>query len=300
MKYDAIIVGGSFAGLSAAMQLARGRREVCIIDAGRPRNRFADHSHGFFGQDGVPPLEMIAQAKAKVLAYPTVHFIQGEVVTAQKNESHFTVTVASGEKIEGSKLVLASGVSDTLPELPGLQERWGKTVIHCPYCHGYEYAGASLGVLNAMPMSSHQALLVPDWGPTTFFLNGKEMSDADTLRKLDLRNVKIEPAAIVGLEGDAPKLTGVRLVDGRVIRIAALFVAPRTQISPLADQLGCVIEEGPMGPSIKVDEQKMTSVPGVFAAGDTARAMHNATFASADGVMVGSAVHRSLIFDPLA
>ncbi|HEU4521431.1 MAG TPA: NAD(P)/FAD-dependent oxidoreductase, partial [Thermoanaerobaculia bacterium] len=138
MRHDVIIIGGSFAGLSAAMYIARGRRSVCVIDTGAPRNRFAQHSHGFFGQDGSEPGAMLVTARTQVAAYPTVSFIDGKAVKAERTAHGFSVTLATGETLESTKVVLAYGVSDELPSIPGLAERWGKSVLHCPYCHGFE------------------------------------------------------------------------------------------------------------------------------------------------------------------
>ncbi len=298
---DVIIVGGSFAGLSAAMQLARGNRSVCVIDNGRPRNRFADASHGFFGQDGMAPHDMIGNARDKVAAYPSVRFVQATASSARARGGGFDITLSNGEALAARKLVLAFGIADTLPDIPGLKERWGKTAIHCPYCHGYEFLGRPLGVLSTMPASLHQAEFIPEWGPVTFFLNGGPAPDAETGARLAARGVVIEPERIVGLEGDAPHLAGVRLADGRLVEIAALYLAARTRFqSPIAEQLGCAIEDGPLGPLLRTDGQQMTSISGVYAAGDITRAMHNATFASSDGVMAGAAAHRSLVFEPLA
>lgn len=166
MQHDAIVIGGSFAGLSAAIHIARARRSVCVIDTGEPRNRFADASHGFFGQDGGEPLAMIAGARAQLQRYLTVRTVSETAIGASAVPGGFEVELAHGATITAVKLVLAFGISDVLPELPGLAERWGKTVLHCPYCHGFEYADQRLGVLQTMPMSSHQALLIADWGPT--------------------------------------------------------------------------------------------------------------------------------------
>lgn len=301
MHYDVIIIGGSFAGLSAAMQLGRARRSVCIIDAGQPRNRFAAHSHGFFGHDGANPLELIAQARAQVLAYPTVTLIDGEAI-ATRNETgdRFTVALASGETHSATRLVLAHGVQDALPEIPGLRERWGVSVLHCPYCHGYEYFGQQLGVLRTKPGSPHQALIVSEWGPLTYFLNGHDDISADDRAALEQRNITIEPAPVAELLGEAPSLDGVRLSDGRFVEIDALFIAPETRLPGFAEQLGCAIDETPNGLVIRTDPMKHTTIPGVFAAGDIATPMWNTTLASADGVMAGAAAHRSLVFDRIA
>lgn len=295
MRYDAIIIGGSFAGLSAAMYVARARRTVLIIDAGSPRNRFAAHSHGFFAQDGSEPGAMLAAARAQVAAYPTVSFVDGEAVSAAKEADGFSVTLASGEVVQGSRLVLAFGISDELPAIPGIAERWGKSVIHCPYCHGYEFSGQRLGVLKLSEMSLHQAMLIAEWGPTTLYLNGDPGPDAETLAQLRERGVRIEPAPVRELHGEGA--IAIELGDGRTSEVDALYIGTRTRLnSDIAQQLGCESDEGVWGSIIRTDEWKATTVPGVFAAGDITRSAHNVTWASADGVTAGVALHRSLVF----
>lgn len=295
MSYDAIVVGGSFAGLSAAMQLARARRRVLLIDAGQPRNRFAEASHGFFGQDGKPPHDILREAARQLSAYPTVRIVQGEAIGASQVDSGFTVALNDGREEEAARLVLATGVRDELPPIPGMQERWGKTVLHCPYCHGYEVAGQILGVLANNPLSAHQAVLLPDWGPTTFFTQGLFEPDAEQAAHLAGRGVRIERTPVVELLGNAPDLEAVRLADGRIIPLQALFTASKVHMaSPLAEQLGCAFDQGPLGPYIRVDDKKETTVAGVYAAGDAAAPMHNATLASAGGVLAGVGAHQSL------
>jgi len=301
MAHDAIVIGGSFAGLSAAIHIARARRSVCVIDAGSPRNRFADASHGFFGQDGSEPRAMIAGARAQLQRYPTVRTVPGEAVAASAVADGFEVMLASGEQLTAAKLVLAFGISDVLPEMPGLAERWGKSVLHCPYCHGFEFSGQPLGVLQTMPMSAHQALLIADWGPTTLYLNGGDAPDADMQAKLARRGVMIEPAPILALQGDDVSLSSLLLSDEREALIAALYLAPGSRLnSPIAERLGCAIDEGPFGPIIRTDAAKLTTVPGVYAAGDAARAPHNATWAASDGVTAGISLHQALVFAALA
>ncbi|KXJ63539.1 thioredoxin reductase [Achromobacter xylosoxidans] len=296
MHYDVIIIGGSFAGLSAAMQLARARRQVLLVDAARPRNRYAAHAHGFLGQDGVPPQEIVANARAQLARYPTVSFLDGEAIQALAQDGGFAAVMAGGEQVRGARLILATGMRDELPPLPGLQTRWGQTVLHCPYCHGFEVAGEPLGVLAAHPMSVHQAMLLPDWGPTTYFTQGQFEPSPEDARHLAARGVHVERTPVVALLGEAPALTGVALDDGREVPLRALFVASRVHVaSPLAGQLGCEFDEGPLGPVIRVDDMKQTTVPGVFAAGDASTPMSNATLASASGVMAGVWAHRSLV-----
>jgi len=292
---DAVVIGGSFAGLSAALQLARARRTVAVVDDGAPRNRFAARSHGFFAQDGTPPLQLIAAARERVQAYPTVQFVSGRALRARRNGDDFSVSLDDGRTLAARRLLLAIGVQDTFPDIDGLAPRWGVSVLHCPYCHGYEEAGRRLGVLSAGPASVHHALLIKEWGPTTLLLNGQPLDD-DEAGRLRAHGVAIEAAVVQALEGPLPRLSAVRLADGRSLPLDALFVAPRVRIGhELVDSLGCELTDGPFGPMLRVNDMKQTSVPGVYAAGDAAHLRHNATFASADGVLAGVSLHHSLI-----
>jgi thioredoxin reductase len=267
-----------------------------IVDAGLPRNRFSHASHGFLGQDGRRPTDIIADARAMVVAYPTARFVKGEAVGASRTETGFAVTLASGEVHGAARLVLATGVVDDLPDIPGLAARWGKSVFSCPYCDGYELAGRKIGVLATLPQI-HTAMLLPDWGETTFFTNEVMTLDDEQRAALLARGVTIEPTPVVSLRGDSPELSGVELADGRVVAIDALFAAGRTRMaSRLAEQLGCEFDEGPLGPVIRTDDVQETTVPGVYAAGDAAQAFANATLASANGVIAGVSAHRSLVF----
>lgn len=294
MRHDVIVVGGSFAGLAAALQLARARRRVLVVDAGEPRNRFAAHSHGFLGHDGKSPAQIQGEALEQLLRYPTVAWRQGLVLAASREAEGFRVSLDDGTEPTARRLILAIGVRDELPPLHGLAERWGQTVVHCPYCHGYELEGP-LGVLASQPGSLHQAMLVPDWGPTTLFTQGAVFPDETESAQLAARGVGIEHERVTALLGNAPALEGVRLESGRIVPLRGLFVASRTLLaSPLAEQLGCAFEEGPQGPLIQVDGMNQTSIPGLFAAGDAAMHFSNATRAAASGVMAGVAAHRSL------
>ncbi len=299
MRYDVLIVGGSFAGLAAALPLARARRRVLVVDAGLTRNRFSAHAHGFLGHDGKTPGAILEEARAQLLAYPTAEILHGEASAASGEADRFAVALSEGREVHARRLILTTGLSDELPDLPGLRERWGRSVLHCPYCHGYEVRDQPLGVLANHPMSSHTAVLLPDWGPTTFFTQGKYEPDAERTALLARRGVAVERTPVVELRGDAPGLSSVRLADGRVVPLGAVFVAPRPHLTgSLALSLGCVVEEGPMGPGVKTDDFKQTTVAGVYAAGDIARPMHSITLAVADGATAGTAAHQSLAFLP--
>jgi thioredoxin reductase len=294
--YDAIIVGGSFAGLSAGLQLARARRNILVIDEGQRRNRFSSHSHGFLGQDGREPAAIVAEAKAQLLAYPSVDWRDARVNGAQPEEGGFSVADSGGEQHRARRLLLATGVRDELPAIPGLRERWGKSVLHCPYCDGYELGGGKLGVLASGSFSALKASLVADWGEVTLFLNGEAEPDAEALAMLERRGVAIERVPIVAAEGDGTAMTGLRLADDRLAPVKALFVAGGIRpASPLAKDLGCTFDDGPFGPLLRVDGMKQTSIPGIYAAGDAATGRHSVALAVADGVVAGTGLHMSLL-----
>lgn len=299
-RYDVIVVGGSFAGLSAAMQLARARRRLLLIDAGRPRNRFAAASHGFLGQDGVPPADIMRQGLTQLARYPTVDFVHAEALNARADPDGFVLTLSDGIEVSARKLVLATGVTDELP-LSSMTPRWGVSVLHCPYCHGYEVQDRPLAAIATVPAAVHQALMLPDWCPTTFFTQGAFEPSEDEAAQLAARGVAIERTPVVELLGEGTTIRALRLADGREVAAEAVFTAPRTRMaSPLAEQLGCAFEDGMTGQYIRVDPMQQTSVPGVFAAGDAATQMFNATMASAAGVMAGVAAHRALVQDAMA
>nr|WP_176025080.1 NAD(P)/FAD-dependent oxidoreductase [Brucella pseudintermedia] len=297
MGFDVIVVGGSFAGQAATLQLGRARLRTLLVDAGSPRNRFARTSHGFLGQDGVPPSVIISTARRQLATYATVEVREGEVVDAAITEMGFRVSLADGREERAKRLILAIGVRDILPDLAGVEERWGVSVLHCPYCHGYELNQRPLGVLARDQMAFHQAMLVQDWGTTTLFTQGLFSPTSEQVVALSSRGVKVEHTPIVGLVGNAPTLDGVRLADGRTIELSALFTLPQTvPASDLAERLGCLFEDGPTGPIISTDERRQTSVPGVFAAGDAASPMPQATLAAAAGVIAAGSAHQSIIF----
>lgn len=292
--YDAAIVGGSYAGLSAALQLARARRKVVVFDEGRRRNRFAAHSHGFLAQDGRDPAAIAGEARDQLLAYPDVTWIGARAEAASRLDDAFALTDAAGVRHAARVVVLATGITDRLPDIPGLAERWGRAVFHCPYCHGYELDRGRIGVLAVSELSMHHALMLPDWGSVTFFLNGAFEPSSDQLGQLAARGVAVEREGIRAFEGDP---IDVVLEDGRRIALDGMFTATRTEVSsPIASELGVDFSEGPTGRYIGTDDMKATSVPGVFACGDAARAAGNVALAVGDGAMAGAAAHRRLMF----
>ncbi|WP_417842780.1 NAD(P)/FAD-dependent oxidoreductase [Thalassospira sp.] len=292
--YDVIVVGGSFAGMSATLQLVRARQNVLVLDGNLRRNRFARHSHGFLGQDGRAPDDIIADSRAQLMKYETLTWKNELAVTARRTDRLIEITTGTGDTFSSRTLILATGVKDTLPDIPGLAQRWGKAVFHCPYCHGYELNRQPMGVLASSGLAMHQALMLPDWGPTTLFLNHAFDPDETQLAQLARRNVTLERTGIAGITGDNAT---VILEDGRKIDLAGLLIQTRTEItSPLAHQLGCAFEEGPLGPFIKIDAMMETTIPGVFACGDAAVGAGSVGLAVGNGVRAGAAAHHALIF----
>lgn len=292
MMHDVIIVGGSYAGLSAGLQLARARRKVLMIDAGQRRNRFAATSHGFLGQDGQAPGIIAAEGRSQLMEYPTVTWVQDSVAHAVAEQGGFSVRTDCNGVFKAKRLILATGVVDELPAIEGLQERWGTRVFHCPYCHGYELDQGRIGVLATSPLAMHHALMLPDWGTTTLFTNGVFTPDAEQQAQLDRRGVSVESTTVTRISGERADL---ELADGRVIALDGVFTMSRTRISPLAAQLGCELADGPTGAYLHTNETRQTSVAGVFACGDTSLAAGSVALAVGEGVRAGVGAHFSLI-----
>lgn len=295
MQHDVIIVGGSYSGMAAALQLLRARRSVLVIDEGKRRNRFASASHGFLGQDGVDPAAIAQTARRQLEGYPTLVWADTAAVAIDGECGKFAVISNEAEIFRGKRILLATGVIDHLPPIAGLYERWGRSVFHCPYCHGYELDRGRIGIVATGPMSIHQAELLTEWGEVTLLTNAAISLDEATRQNLRSWGVAIEDITIERIEETAD----VFLSDGRRLSFAGLFVAPRCEpASPLAAESGCELEETPIGFQVRIDETNETSVRGIFACGDTARAPHSVSFAVGGGAMAGIQLHRSLIWPP--
>lgn len=293
MQYDVIVIGGSYAGMTAALQLVRARKSVLVIDAGERRNRYASHSHGFLGQDGVDPGEITAIARRQLETYPTLTWLDGRAESTAGHVDDFTVATADGTLHQGRRILFAIGVSDRLPAIAGLAERWGKLVFHCPYCHGYELDQGRIGVIASGPIPADHLKLLADWGQVTLLVNGAMELDEKARSAMQQCGIAIETASIERIEGEAD----VRTADGRLLRFAGLFTATRcAPSSPLAEAAGCVLEDTPMGVQVRVDAENKTSVTGIFACGDAASAPHSISLAVGSGAMAGIQLHRSLVW----
>lgn len=293
---DIVIIGGSFAGLTAAMQLGRARRKVSVLDTGLNRNRYAEAAHNIFAQDGTPPGDILARARAQVGSYPSVDLVAGKAVQVEGEPDGFVVRTAAGEVIEARRLILSYGIVDEFPAIPGFAESWGKTVIHCPFCHGYEVAGKPWGLLYSSPMSLHGPALYANWtDDITLILDGHEIIEEER-HKLEKRGVHIENGRLAAIRHDSGILDGVVLEDGRELALTALYAHPRNR--PSADlhvQLGLETKETPTGIMVATGELQATSRPGIFAAGDLATGMHSITFANYAGSMAAMGALNSLL-----
>ncbi|MGI4741006.1 MAG: NAD(P)/FAD-dependent oxidoreductase [Janthinobacterium lividum] len=295
---EVLIVGGSYAGLSAAMALGRARRSVLVLDAQRPRNRFTPHAHNLLLHDGDAPADLAARARQQVAAYPTVQLLAAEATTAtQLPDGSFAVATAAHGTFTASKLLLATGLRDELLPIPGLAECWGKSVIHCPFCHGYEVADQPTGFLLNGELVGHQATMLRNWThELTAFTNGPATFNDAVRQQLVAQGVGLEETPIAELLHHAGQLTGLRLADGRHLPLPVLYASPTPpwhQASALPAQLGCALTDQGL---VQVDAQYQTTVPGVLAAGDCCTGMHQLAGAIAAGNMAGAMLSRQLIF----
>ncbi|WP_108396838.1 NAD(P)/FAD-dependent oxidoreductase [Devosia submarina] len=293
---DAIIIGGSFAGLAAALQFGRTLRKATVLDTGSPRNRFASHSHGLFGHDNRTPREILELARQQLATYPHVSLVDARAVHASGTLDDFTVVLGNGESLQARRLLLSYGRTDHLPDLPGFAECWGKTVVPCPYCHGYEIAGQHWGLLYHSPMSLHMPPLYKHWTDRiTLFTDGHDLP-AEERQALAERGVQIVDGKVSAIRHNGGALSAVELADGRAVEIHTLFAhPPSTPSSDLHQRLGLATSASPIGEIVTVDETQQTSVPGVYAAGDLANPMSSLTVATHAGAMAAIQTQRSLI-----
>jgi thioredoxin reductase len=293
--YDAVVVGGGAAGLNGALMLARSRRDVLVIDAGRPRNAPADRVHGLLGREGMPPGELLGRGRAEVRQYGG-HIMTGEVVSV---EDGFVVVLRDGRRIGAKRILVTTGLVDELPDVPGLRERWGRDVVHCPYCHGWEVRDQPIGVLATGPASVHHALLFRQLSDDVmFFLDRRpELSD-EQAEQLAARGITLVTGAVDRLEIKDDKITGVRLASGsliprRVVAVASRMVARGGFLESLG--LEAVPHPSGMGEHIPADPTGRTEVPGVWAAGNVTDLSAQVGSAAAAGALAAAQINMDLV-----
>ncbi|MFJ3221888.1 NAD(P)/FAD-dependent oxidoreductase [Streptomyces sp. NPDC086783] len=302
-RYEAVVVGGGTAGLSAALVLGRARRRTLVVDAGEPRNAPAAHMQGYLSRDGMPPAEFLAEGRREIARYGVELVRDRAVDVARDGTGEFDVTLASGRTAHARRLVVATGLVDELPKVPGVAERWGRDVLHCPYCHGWEVRDESFGVLAAGPMSVHQALMVSHWSKDVrLFLHtvDEDTLADDDLRRLAAAGVEVVPGEVAGLVVDGDRLTGVRLADGSVHDRTVVFVgAPMSPRTELLERLGAEHHETAFGTYPVVDETGRTTVPGVWAAGNATSHAEQVVNAAGAGYRAAVALNGDLLFADL-
>lgn len=294
--FDAIIIGGSYAGLSAAMSLGRSLRKTLVIDSGKPCNIQTPHSHNFLTQDGIPPAEISAIAKNQVAKYDTVEFYNGQAVSAQKTESGFEITAENGQKFNSRKLIVASGIVDEMPDIRGFRESWGISLIHCPYCHGYEYRHKKTAVIANGDRAVHISSLVKNLTEdVTILTRGKANFSAEQLEKLEKNKIGIIETEISELKHESGYVKSLLFSDGKEISFEAVYAAlPFHQHCDIPKELGCEFTESG---HLKTDQFQKTNIPGLFVCGDSASMMRSVSNAVMTGNVAGVMVNMELVTD---
>lgn len=293
-QYDIIIVGGSYAGLATAMGLGRALRKVLVIDSGNPCNQQTPHSHNFLTNDGRTPKEIAGIARQQVQQYKTVDFLSGFVTSGIKTETGFAIKTESGETFNAKKLVFATGIKDSIPDIPGFAECWGISVLHCPYCHGYEVHHQKTGILANGNDAVELATLISNWtNELTVYTNGKSTLSGEQVQKFQQHNIHINENEIEKLEHNKGFIKSIGFKDGSNAAIKAIYARPPfVQHSLVPQMLGC--ELTPEG-YIKTDPAQRTTVPGIFACGDNTTRMRTVANAVAMGTTTAMMVNKELI-----
>lgn len=291
-NFDVIIIGGSYAGLSAGMSLGRSLRKVLIIDGGTPCNRQTPHSHNFLTHDGKTPGEIAGLAKEQVLRYKTVEFYDGLVARVSGQGKNFEVQTESGDRFRAKKIILASGVKDIMPDIPGFAECWGISVIHCPYCHGYEVHGKVTGIMSNGDMGFEFSKIVYNLTKElTLFTNGSSTLSEEQAERFGRNNIGITETEIERIDHKNGQIRKVILKDGQEVALDALYAKIPFEQNIRTEDLGLELTEHGY---IKIDHFHKTSVDGVFACGDNTTMMRAVASAVAQGNLTGAIVNKEL------
>lgn len=291
--YDVVVVGGGAAGLSAALVLGRARLRVVVIDAGSPRNAPAAHMQGYLSRDGMSPAELLAVGRDEVRRYG-VDLVDGTVEVVEPAGAGFDIRLAGRGTVTARRVLVATGLGDELPDIPGVRERWGRDLLHCPYCHGWEVRDQRLGVIGSVPESVQHALLVRQWSDdVTFLAHTRGLADGERTA-LAARGIEVVEGTVARLVVDDDRLTGVELDDGRFVARDAVFVRPRLRPHPdgILARLGCDLDAAGFP---VVDGSGRTSVAGVWAAGNAADPRAQVITAAGEGSAAAIAVNADLV-----
>jgi thioredoxin reductase len=296
-QFDVIIIGGSYSGLAAAMALGRALRKVLIIDSGKPCNAPTPHSHNFLTQDGKTPKEIATLAKQQVEKYNTVKFFDGPATHGTKTENGFEIKVASGEAFRAGKLIFATGIRDMLPSIDGFAACWGISVLHCPYCHGYEVRNEKTGILGNGEFGFELSKLISNWtNDLTVFTNGASTLTAEQTMKLEKHRIKIVEKEVERLEHSSGHLQHIISKDGtKSSSVKAIYSpTPFEQHCQIPETMGCELtDEG----YIKIDAFQKTTIAGIFACGDNTTRMRTVANAVAMGTTAGMMVNKEIVFE---
>lgn len=292
-NFEVIIIGGSYAGLSAAMSLGRSLRKTLIIDSGLPCNRQTPHSHNFITQDGSKPSEIAEKAKSQVLEYSTVEFLDGLAIGAKRTDNGFSIITESGQEFNSKKLIFATGIKDSMPAIKGFAACWGISMVHCPYCHGYELRGKKTGIMANGDRAFHLASLVNNLTDNlTILTSGKADFGPEQVNKLKNHNIKIVEAEVIEIEHRNGYVQKVIFKGETKEAFDGIYAALSfTQHSNIPASLGCELTENGY---IKIDDFQKTTVEGIFACGDNSTMMRSVANAVYTGNFTGAIVNKEL------
>lgn len=294
--FDIIIIGGSYAGMAAAMALGRSLKQVLIIDGGLPCNRQTPHSHNFITHDGKKPADIAKEAKAQLEQYTGIHWLYEQAVAGQKIQHGFSISTASGKTVDARKLIFATGVTDVMPDIPGFAECWGISVLHCPYCHGYEVRHLPTGILGNGDYAYEFAALLLNWTKQlTIYTNGQALFNEKQLQQLQQHHVSIQEMPVATIQHKNGQLNGLSFTNGTTAAFDVLYARPDfVQHCTIPQSLGCALTQDGY---LQVDALLQTTVPGIYACGDNTTRLRTVANSVAMGTTAGMMLNKEMAME---